>query len=167
MDSTLPPSDFVQASVRVTGWCVRTREKRCQWYPGEGVGGGGVGCFVNDLRLPLTAVCICVKSAQPLCVAGVCVGVCVFSPLPQEPLWPALTPRVTRHPSFVWNIGLFHPTDRFRPCYIFQLSPFFPLKLTAVFPPRLHHHPLGYPLKCWIRDTNNKKMRHKAAGKAT
>lgn len=64
-------------------------ERACDWmvcaHEGETVsviprgGSGGVGCFVNDLRLPLTAVCICVKSAQPLCVAGVCVGVCVFA----------------------------------------------------------------------------------------
>lgn len=137
MDSTLPRSDFVQASVRVTGWCVRTREKRCQRYPGEGVVGwwGWVFCEWSS-SAPDSCVYLCQKCAATLCCGCLCGWVCVFSPLPQEPPWPALTPRVTRHPSFVWNIGLFHPTDRFRPCYIFQLSPFFPLlKLTAVFSP--------------------------------
>lgn len=132
MDSTLPPSDFVQASVRVTGWCVRTREKRCQWYPGEGVVGLGVlwMIFVCPWQL-----CVFVSKVRSHFVLRVFVWVCVFSPLPQEPLWPALTPRVTRHPSFVWNIGLFHPTDRFRPCYIFQLSPFFPPQVNSCFSP--------------------------------
>lgn len=48
-------------------------------------GGGELG---NDLRLPLTAVCICVLSAA---VTWWCVWVCVcLPPSPQVPLWPAL-----------------------------------------------------------------------------
>lgn len=115
-------------------------ERACDWmvcvHEGETVSvipGGREGCVLWMIFVCPWQLCVFVSKVCSHFVLRVFVWVCVFLPLPQEPLWPALTPRVTRHPSFVWNIGLFHPTDRFRPCYIFQLSP--PPQVNSCFSP--------------------------------
>lgn len=157
MDSTLPRSHFVQASVRVTGWCVRTREKRCQWYPGEGVVGwwGWVFC---EWSSSAPDSCVFVSKVRSHFVLRVFVWMCVCFRCCLRSLSDLLLLHVSPDIRRLFEtLAFFIPLTASDRVTFSSSALFFPLKLTAVFPPRLHHHPLSYPLKCWIRRHKQQK----------
>lgn len=104
-----------------TGWCVRMREKRCQWYPGE----EGVGVLWMIFVCPWQ-LCVFVSKVRQLlggrrecgCVCAAASGAsltCSYSTCHQ----PSVV--LKQHGLF------FHPADNNRQFYIFKLSLFLAL----------------------------------------